>query len=300
MKRIWIILKKDLKEYWILPLIFAIIPIIVFYMPIYGEGKEIVVGVYGELESDYPFVAENISDIEQGIKQVKRGEVDAFYVETERKLYGNIKEKEKTELLLYLLSDIEGDIKEISMGDSIQFKNLYLPLLCIMSLIMTGFIGAPITILSEKEDNTLQALLSSPLSYRNFVLEKAFFGFLISFIAVLIFLLVTGWTGDFIGIIIVLILASFFFSLIAVIFGIYFSDLEKMFAFITPLLLIILFVEVYSSFHNYSLELPISRALYKLMVLNKFPIIEMILIGAGCVVLIIFDSYLVRRLYKRK
>jgi len=168
-----------------------------------------------------------------------------------------------------------------------------------MTLIMTGFIGAPIAILYEKEENMLQSLLLSPLTYKKLIIEKAVFGFIISFSASLLFLLFTVVPANIVGVIVILFFSSFLFSFIALLFGILFSEMETMFGFLIPLLLIILFAEINSSFNNYNLQLPVSRALYKLVVVNEIPLFEGSMILVLCILMALVDGYILRRTLRR-
>lgn len=298
MSGIWVVLKKDLSEYWVLPLVLLMLPLLVFYLPLYGQGGQLTVGVYGKPTVQTPFELKEITEIEQGIRQVERGELDAFYVPEQKLLYGSELEKEKMELILDFFSEPTNQIRETSIENSLEIRHLSLPLLCVLSLIMTGFIGAPIAILHEKEGKTLQALLLTPLTYQEFIIEKAIFGFVISFFSSLAFLLLTEIIGNIIGIMIILLLSSFLISLVAVAFGILFSNMETMIGFLTPILLLVIFAEVFSSFNNYYLPLPISRALYKLMIRGEIPVTEGALIITLSVLIIIIDIYWLRKAFQ--
>ena len=298
MSGIWVVLKKDLSEYWVLPLVLIMLPLLVFYLPLYGQGGQLTVGVYGKPTVHIPFELKQISEIEQGIRQVERGELDAFYVPEQKLLYGSELEKEKMELILDFFAEPTNQIREISIENSLEIRHLSLPLLCVLSLLMTGFIGAPIAILHEKEGKTLQALLLTPLTYQEFIIEKAIFGFVISFFSSLVFLLLTEIIGNIIGIMIVLLLSSFLISLVAVAFGLLFSNMETMIGFLTPVLLLVIFAEVFSSFNNYYLPLPISRALYKLMIMGEIPVTEGALIITLSVLIIIIDIYWLRKAFQ--
>ncbi len=300
MSGIWVVLKKDLSEYWVLPLVLIMLPLLVFYLPFYGQGGQLTVGIYGNPTVQTPFELKEITEIEQGIRQVERGELDAFYVPEQKLLYGSEREKEKMELILDFFSEPTNQIRETSIENSLEIRHLSLPLLCVLSLLMTGFIGAPIAILHEKEGRTLQALLLTPLTYQEFIIEKAIFGFVISFFSSIVFLLLTEIIGNIIGIMIVLLLSSFLISLVAVAFGLLFSNMETMIGFLTPLLLLVIFAEVFSSFNNYYLPLPISRALYKLMIMGEIPLREGFLIITLSVLILILDSYWLRKAFQGK
>ena len=141
---------------------------------------------------------------------------------------------------------------------------------------------------------------STHLTYQEFIIEKAIFGFVISFFSSIVFLLLTEIIGNIIGIMIILLLSSFFISLVAVAFGLLFSNMETMIGFLTPVLLLVIFAEVFSSFNNYYLPLPISRALYKLMIMGEIPLREGFLIITLSVLILILDSYWLRKAFQGK
>src|SRR5690554_1486556 len=191
MKPIWVILKKDLIEYWVMPLIFILIPRLVFYLPINDDSQQAKIGIYGNAVKELSVEMKQIKNINRGIEQVKKGDLDVFYIPAQKIMYTTEQQKDKAKILLFLLSETTNRIKEISVESTIDSEYLYLPLLCVMSLFMTGFIGAPLAIINEKEEKTLQSLLWTPLTYKELILEKAIFGFIISFQDSFIFLLLT-------------------------------------------------------------------------------------------------------------
>ena len=71
-----------------------------------------------------------------------------------------------------------------------------------------------------------------------------------------------------------------------------------MIGFLTPVLLLVIFAEVFSSFNNYYLPLPISRALYKLMIMGETPVTEGALIITLSVLIIIIDIYWLRKAFQ--
>lgn len=298
-KRILSLLKKDLKENWIIFIVFLSIPLLVYYIyPIIGS-EEIVVGVYGESPENFPFVIVKYRNIEDGILAVKNEDICSFYVSEQRILYGLRENSEKIEIIASFFSP-NCDIAEISLN-SLNPNYLLLPVLLSMIILMGGFIGGAIVMGSEKSERTLEALLLSPLTHREFVVEKTIISFISTFLSSVIFLFISkGIIGNVIGTIVILILSAFLFSLISLIITAPFSTMEAIIAIITPVLIVIIFFESISMLNTYSLPLPVSRGLYKSIILNEFPFTESLILLIFIFIFIYISKNLYKRIYNKK
>ena len=298
-KRILSLLKKDLKENWIIFIVFLSIPLLVYYIyPIIGS-EEIVVGVYGESPENFPFVIVKYRNIEDGILAVKNEDICSFYVSEQRILYGLRENSEKIEIIASFFSP-NCDITEISLN-SLNPNYLLLPVLLSMIILMGGFIGGAIVMGSEKSERTLEALLLTPLTHREFVVEKTIISFISTFLSSVIFLFISkGIIGNVIGTIVILILSAFLFSLISLIITAPFSTMEAIIAIITPVLIVIIFFESISMLNTYSLPLPVSRGLYKSIILNEFPFTESLILLIFIFIFIYISKNLYKRIYNKK
>ncbi|RLG01437.1 hypothetical protein DRN58_01755 [Thermococci archaeon] len=298
-KRILSLLKKDLKENWIIFIVFLSIPLLVYYIyPIIGS-EEIVVGVYGESPENFPFVIVKYRNIEDGILAVKNEDICSFYVSEQRILYGLRENSEKIEIIASFFSP-NCDIAEISLN-SLNPNYLLLPVLLSMIILMGGFIGGAIVMGSEKSERTLEALLLTPLTHREFVVEKTIISFISTFLSSVIFLFISkGIIGNVIGTIVILILSAFLFSLISLIITAPFSTMEAIIAIITPVLIVIIFFESISMLNTYSLPLPVSRGLYKSIILNEFPFTESLILLIFIFIFIYISKNLYKRIYNKK
>jgi len=298
-KRILSLLKKDLKENWIIFIVFLSIPLLVYYIyPIIGS-EEIVVGVYGESPENFPFVIVKYRNIEDGILAVKNEDICSFYVSEQRILYGLRENSEKIEIIASFFSP-NCDITEISLN-SLNPNYLLLPVLLSMIILMGGFIGGAIVMGSEKSERTLEALLLTPLTHREFVVEKTIISFISTFLSSVIFLFISkGIIGNVIGTIVILILSAFLFSLISLIITAPFSTMEAIIAIITPVLIVIIFFESISMLNTYSLPLPVSRGLYKSIILNEFPFTESLILLIFIFIFIYMSKNLYKRIYNKK
>jgi len=298
-KRILSLLKKDLKENWIIFIVFLSIPLLVYYIyPIIGS-EEIVVGVYGESPENFPFVIVKYRNIEDGILAVKNEDICSFYVSEQRILYGLRENSEKIEIIASFFSP-DCDITEISLN-SLNPNYLLLPVLLSMIILMGGFIGGAIVMGSEKSERTLEALLLTPLTHREFVVEKTIISFISTFLSSVIFLFISkGIIGNVIGTIVILILSAFLFSLISLIITAPFSTMEAIIAIITPVLIVIIFFESISMLNTYSLPLPVSRGLYKSIILNEFPFTESLILLIFIFIFIYISKNLYKRIYNKK
>lgn len=293
-KRIMILLKKDIHENWAVSLLIISIPLLIYFIPQFMTSEEIMVGVCGELPSDFPFKA-NYYSVEEGIRAVEQGDITAFYVPSQNLLYGDRTLKEQVEMVAWLLSPT-GMIIETPVN-SIDPTYLMLPLLLSFVIFMGGIIGAPIVIGSEKSNGTLEALILTPLTYTEFVVEKSFFGFISIFLSSIIFLIISrAFLGNILGTLLILALGTLLFSLIAVLMTTPFSAMESLMAVATPALIIILFFESISMLNSYSFPLPISTGIYKSMILDQFPSREILVLSIFIILSVYINSKILRRI----
>lgn len=295
MRRVTALLKKDVRENWIIPLVILSIPLLFYFVPRVMSPEDITVGVCGELPPGFPFEANHYT-IEDGISAVENGDIAAFYIPEERILYGNKSLQEQVEAVAWILSP-ESTIVEVPVN-SVNPAHLALPLLLTIVILMGGLIGVPIVIGSEKSEKTLQALMLTPLTYREFIVEKSLFGFISIFLSSVVFLLISrALTGDLVGTVVLLVVGALLFSLIAVMLATPFATVESMMAVITPVLVVILFFESISMLNSYSFPLPISTGFYKSMILGEFPAVQLlVLLGCLCIILYITSKILRKQL----
>ncbi len=293
MNRVSIILKKDLKEYWILALVILVIPVIVFYLPINQEAKKISLGIVGNKSFNELIEVQLYQSKEQGIKEVIAGKIDALYVSSEHTLYGNRGSSDKLHMITSIL--FPGDKIKVTGINSLNPRCLFLPLLFSILIVMLGLIGTPIVIQSEKEQGTLTALFLTPLSYKEFVVSKSIFGVMLTFLPALLFMAITrGFIGNVPGTLVILILASFLICFVAIMFFIIFPTMEHMFLALTPILLVVIFLEVLSGLNNYSLPLPVSMGLYKSMIDGVFPFVQSLMLSGMIFIIFAIDVCIVR------
>jgi ABC-2 type transport system permease protein len=297
-KRIAVLLKKDVNENWAVLLLVISIPLLVYFVFHLVGSEEITVGVCGELPPDFPFEATHYT-AEEGIIAVKRGDIAAFYISEKEILYGNRAMKERVEAIAWLLSPSIG-MEEIPVN-SIDPFYLIFPLLLSIVIYMGGIIGVPVVIGSEKSSKTLEALILTPLTYTEFVMEKSIFGFFSIFLASVVFLLISqACIGNYVGTLVLLALGALLFSLVAVMITTPFSTIESLMAVATPVFVIIIFVESISMLSSYSLPLPISTGIYRSMILGTFPLVEALVLVLLILITIYIDSEILRRTLRRE
>jgi DNA-dependent RNA polymerase auxiliary subunit epsilon len=303
--KIYTILKKDIKVYWVLMILFITIPVIVFYIPSRESTKTIKICIVSntEAKSELHFKDANIvysSKLEDGLIQLKNKKVDAVVSLDEKVVYSKTKD-------LILLSKIKegltmpGDIQvkvEILNINEESPNNGISYLLCSIVIIMIGLIGGPIVFLDEKSDGTYSSLMLSPLTYFEFIISKGIFGFLCTFTSLVTFLMITQEiTKNTFALLCMIFISSVFISIFSGILSIPFKSVPQMTLVSSPIMIVWMLFELlnFNSNDKYSLYLPIQYGFKRVLVTNELPLQQMAVIAGASLILLMAYLYLLRR-----
>lgn len=305
MKRIMVLLKKDLKDYWIIPVLMVVFMLFIYFIPtIFSlfQSGEITLGVYGEELPDLANLNANVkikeySSEESAMDALRSGEVDCLYARGT--LYGARSNENKLRYLATLLSfdpcaaqEPEIKIKDVEIN-SLPPGFTLLPILLPLAMLLGSFIGALALIGDERDKKIIDAIMLTPITYREYVLEKAILVFA-STLIVPIFLLFL--TGGFRGgeITLILLLQSAFFTLLFLSITFAFPSVESAAAVSTPIV-------IFASMLDLSSKVPsMGSCLYRVMVLEESAVMGMMVLLMLVILLFFVCTATVRKGFKRR
>jgi ABC-2 type transport system permease protein len=127
--------------------------------------------------------------------------------------------------------DVEVTMKPVGSGPSVPIGERLVPLLVLLTVAFAGIFLPAASIIQERENRTIDAVLASPVKAGDFVTAKGIVGFLLAFIAGGITLLLNGgFTGIVGGQLLILAVAAFMSVDFGLILGCAVGDMATMFS----------------------------------------------------------------------
>jgi len=138
---------------------------------------------------------------------------------------------------LDLVREVSGEpspvqVEVISFGEeSLELSVRLLPLIMIYAVAIAGAMVPALSLVEEKEQNTIDALLVSPASIREVMAAKVLLGVILAFSTGVMTLAINdAFSGEHLAIMITLLVAAFMMAEVGVILGAWAADTNTMFA----------------------------------------------------------------------
>ncbi|WP_368487946.1 ABC transporter permease [Clostridium sp. BJN0013] len=300
-KRIMTILQKDIKEYWILVLIFIVIPIVIFYMPALKNVDKVKICVVSNsnINDKLNFDNANISysnTVSDGLEQLNEKKIDAVVSVEEKIIYCNTKDINLISTIKKGLTASNPTQVKVEILNNEPNEDKFSFLLCVIIVIMVGLIGSPIVFLSENKNDSLSSLMLSSLTYFEFTISKTIFGFLCTASTLITFLLITQeLNNNTFAILSMIFITSFFISIFSGLISLPFRKIEQMMLITSPIMVILVLLELLSLNSNFNKYLPIQKGFREVLVKNIFPTEQILIIGGTSIVLLLIYMFLLRQ-----
>jgi len=310
MKRIIVLLKKDLKDYWIIPVLIIAFVLFIYFLPTLFSltQSKTTLGVYGEELPGLANVNANIEIKEYGSEEsamdaLRRGEVDCLYARGT--LYGTRSNENELRYLATLLSsdpcaaqEPEIKIKDVEIN-SLPPGFTLLPILLPLAMLLGSFIGALALIGDERDKQIMDAIMLTPITYREYVLEKAILVFATTLIVPIFLLFLTGGFRGveiilLVRIILILLLQSAFFTLLFLSITFAFPSVESAAAVSMPILILTPMLDLSSKIPS------MGSMLYRVMVLEESASMDIIVLLMLVVLLFFVCTAIVRKGFKKR
>jgi hypothetical protein len=302
LKRILTIFKKDLKDSLIIIGALILIPLCAYYVPImFSDKNNKVCIVYSDVnKSALGFKEKNVVYEVSNIKAMKLlndKKVEAVI---------NIEEKEvstysKDPLVLSELkrgvSNVDKSSMKINIVNGESSEKAYNAFLCAMLIMLVGVIGGPLLFISESKNDTMSALLLSPLSYIELILSKSLISFVSVVVALYTFLFIIGqYNTNIIAVLSLVVVIALFTTVLSAIISLPFKTEEQMMILTTPLSLVIVIAETLSYEMGYVEYLPIQSGFKDIFLYNKFPVMQIFMLSGVAIILFAIYMYLFRKI----
>lgn len=125
---------------------------------------------------------------------------------------------------------VEVTVRQIGPGTSVPIEQRLIPMLVLLSVALAGIFVPAGSIIQEKANGTLTAVLTTPAEVGEFFVAKGVIGFLMSFGVGLITLLINGGFTEYVGGLLVAIAVGALMSVqIGLILGAVLKDIQTMF-----------------------------------------------------------------------
>ncbi|NNC91564.1 MAG: ABC transporter permease [Acidimicrobiia bacterium] len=124
------------------------------------------------------------------------------------------------------------EVEVVSFGeDSLELSLRLLPLIMIYAVALAGAMVPALSLVEEKENRTIDALLVSPVGVRDVMVAKALLGIILALATGIMTLAINGaFGGEYIGIITALTVGAVMMAEVGVILGAWAQDTNTMFA----------------------------------------------------------------------
>jgi len=136
-----------------------------------------------------------------------------------------------------LIREVAGEpspvqVEVVSFGEeSLELSLRLLPLIMIYAVALAGAMVPALSLVEEKEKNTIDALLVSPVSVYEVMAAKVFLGVILAFSTGVMTLAINGaFSGEYLAIMITLLVAAVMMAEVGVILGAWARDTNTMFA----------------------------------------------------------------------
>lgn len=300
MNRMLVLLREDVKNYWFVPVLMATFALLLYFLPTFLQSGKIAVGMCGDEVPDLgPQVdVREYSSEENAMEALRRGEIDCLYIDGT--IYGSRSKESEMELLAALLSpDPEpgSGIRDIEVN-SLPSGFTLLPFLLSFTVLLGGVIGALALVGDEMDKRILDAIMLTPLTYREYVLERASFVLASTLtVPVAILFLTDGFTGNVAGIVFLLILQSSFFTLLFLCITFSFPSIESAATIATSVII------PFSLLDGLSLSNPsipsMASVLYRVMVLEESSPMDMVVLLVLVALLFVICASIVRKSFRK-
>lgn len=289
LKRISTVLKKDLKENYIVIFIVILIPIFAYYLPQLNFEPKAKLAVVAEDRFDLSGLKENFKIIsvdspQRAERLLEEGEVDGI-VDTYNKSVRTYNKDMKflTSLKAVLAKDNSAELNIIN-GESGMHS--YNSLLSVILLVMICIIGCPIVYLSEYTDGIFSYMTITPITYRELLTAKILFGFIASMASLLLFLLgICSYSVNVTYFITIIAVISVFISVLSGVVSLIFDSLESYLLVMSPVSILIIFGLIFIYSKGDIAAFPLYSVFYALTMHNQLDIVNLAILAVGSVTL---------------
>lgn len=302
MKRILVLLKVDLKQYFPLVIIFSLLPIMIFNMFSLNnktKGSVVILGASNTVRKSDNMNYVVMDNKEQAIALLEENNIQCVIDMENQEIYLNEQQLIKSKDIENVIQDFLGEYTEnISdkIDDELKTKKSIV-FLCTLLVFVIAFIGGPIIFLGEKSTGMFKALALTPLRYEEYLICKVVINVILSLFAYLIFFIVTRHNIESKGILALnILLVSILITIVAGIISMIFSKLETTLLVMIPILIGIIIVELQSWLENIVIYLPIQEGFKAAIIYGKLDFKLIILY----IILILISSLVYVFLYKQE
>lgn len=298
--RILTIFIKDLKESSMIIIIAMLLPLIGLFAPSLLSGDVKVCILSSTEDTSFMGFADNSiiyeSSSEKAMKLLNNKKVDAVINPQTKEVVTYTTDPSVLGKIKSGLVSGSNESVNINIVNGQSSKIAYNAFLCTLLILMIGIAGNPVLFVSERKNDTMSALLLSPVSHVELIISKALSGFLSVIIAIFVFLFITDQQqNNFLGLTCLIIITALFTTVVAAIITLPFKTLEQMVVFTTPLSLIVVLAETLLYEMGKVDYLPIQSGFREILVYNRFPAIQVITLLILIIVLFITYIYFYKR-----
>lgn len=302
MKRILVLLKVDLKQYFPLVIIFSLLPIMIFNMFSLNnkaKGSVVILGASNTVRKSDNINYVVLDNKEQAMSLLEENDIQCVIDMENQEIYLNEQQLIKSKDIENVIQDFLGEYTEnISdkIDDELKTKKSIV-FLCTLLVFVIAFIGGPIVFLGEKSTGMFKALALTPLRYEEYLICKVVINVILSLFAYLIFFIVARHNIESKGILALnILLVSILITIVAGIISMIFRKLETTLLVMIPILIGIIIVELQSWLENIVIYLPIQEGFKAAIIYGKLDFRLIILY----IILILISSLVYVFLYKQE
>jgi len=296
LKRILTIFKKDLKESIIIIVALILVPLAAYYIPIMLNDKNLKVCIVDSKvnKSLLGFKENNIiyeTTHKNGLILLKDKKVEAVIDIQNKEVTTYSKDPLVLSELKRGVASVDKPLININIVNGESSKKAYNAFLCSMLIMLVGIIGGPVLFINESKNDTISALLLSPVSYIELILSKALISFVSVVVALFTFLFIIGQNNiNIIQLLCLVVVIALFTTVLSAIITLPFKTAEQMMILTTPLSLLIVITETLFYEMGNVKYLPIQSGFMDIFSNNKFPVQQIFILIA--ITIILFGVYM--------
>lgn len=283
--------KKDIKEFYLIILLVLAIP---FFMQILStalsnQKYQIATNdydIYETLDNDNQIKAKYTS---ASPKYYLNGNSNTAFIDTvEKKILFNSYNMAligKVQSVLSQEKEYDIDIETLTNA-----KQLGVELQCSIIIIISTCLAGAIILMAEHDNEVMNYILTSPARYSEYLFAKVICLSLEMVVAILIFLISSGYRKDLWIVVICTIIVSFVCSIFVSCFSMFFKNTQDMILATSPIMMLFIILDILSNNGIIKAKLPLQSTYSILLHQHEFPIglmVGFILVGASGVFLYI-------------
>lgn len=302
LRRIITIFKKDFKESIVVIILIMTMPVIGYLLPGAFQNNSVKVCIVNS-DNSKPILGFDKTNITyessktKALELLKNKKVSAVVDINEKEVYTYSTDPLVLSKIKNGVSNETGQNINVNIINGELSDKTYNAFLCTILIVMIGIAGNPVVFINENKNDTLSALLLSPLSYGELILSK----FLVNFISVLLGLfaflfIIRQNISSFFAVLLFAIIIALFMTVMSAIITLPFKTLEQMAILTTPLSLIIVLIETILYEMGKVKYLPIQSGFRDIFLFNKFPIQQILFLVLITTALFFVYLFLFRRI----